>query len=65
MLVVEDRLDEAAGDHGDARIRISLQIDDIIGRLYDPMLDIAAVEFFTALEIRVEIIETETGAVHR
>ena len=63
MLVVEDRLDEAAGDHGDARIRKALEVDDIVCRLDESLLDIVAIEFFLKVEILVEMVDAKPRAV--
>lgn len=65
VLVEEDCLDEAAGDHGDTGIGKALEIDDIVCRLYDPLLDIVAVQLLLKVEILVEVIDAETGAVDR
>ena len=63
MLVVQDRLDEAAGDHCDARIRKALEVDDIVGGLDEPLLDIAAVELFLEMKILVEVVDAKPRTV--
>ena len=63
MFVVEDRLDEAAGDHCNACIREALEVDDIVGGLDEPLLDILAVEFFLKVEVLVEMVDAKPRTV--